>query len=59
MGEKQTEADEASEQETENVCSTMYIKFSNMWEKRNNVYLNQLSGKVLLEVRILKMPIDG
>ena len=44
MAGKRTEADEASNRERQNMYSTTYIKPSNMWRKRNDVYLKRLSA---------------
>ena len=44
MARKLTEADQASDQETENVYSSTYIKFSNMWRKCNDFYVELLSA---------------
>ena len=44
MAGKRTEADKASNRETQNIYSTTYIKLSNMWRKRNDVYVERLSA---------------
>ena len=44
MAGKRTEADEASNRETQNIYSTTYIKLSSMWRKRNDVYAERLSA---------------
>ena len=38
------EANETSDREIHNVYSSMYIKLSSMWRKRNDVYVEQLSA---------------
>ena len=44
MAGKLMEADEASDWETEYVYSSTYIKLSNMCEKHNDVYVEQLGA---------------
>ena len=55
MARKLTEADKASDRETEYVHSSMYIKLSNMWRKGKDVYVERQVLQTLIKARILQL----
>ena len=56
---KLMEADEASDGDTENPYSSAYIKLSNMWGKRRDVYVERPSATNAHKSEDFELPINS